>query len=219
MRKLFILLTVAALMACDNDPYDTGTGTYSLMRADFCEAYTGEERAVEYVITDEEDVLILSPTVTASWITQPDTAYRALLYYNVSDDKIVEPLSISNIPVLMPHAAAAYDSIYTDPITFESVWISTSGKYLNIGFYLKNGQDDDEESSLHTIGMVLEGITVNSDTTTTMSLRLYHDQGGVPEYYSSKYYASVPCSYLTTDSVTISFNTYDGEVVKSLALK
>ena len=53
----------------------------------------------------------------------------------------------------------------------------------------------------------------------TASLRLYHDQGGVPEYYSSKKYISLICTELECDSVSISINSYQGETKRVFAIR
>lgn len=51
---------------------------------------------------------------------------------------------------------------------------------------------------------------VNADGTTTQHLTLYHDQGGVPEYYSQRTYVSIPLSDIHADFIILTINTYDG---------
>ena len=47
-------------------------------------------------------------------------------------------------------------------------------------------------------------------------LKLYHDQGGVPEYYTVQRYASIDTKDLgDADVVSITVNTYGGEVTKT----
>ena len=57
------------------------------------------------------------------------------------------------------------------------------------------------------------------DATRTSHLRLYHDQAGVPEYYSTQVYASILTSQIKADSVRISINTYKGPVTKIFSLR
>lgn len=131
---------------------------------------------------------------------------------------MAEPVALSMVPVLSPKAEDSFkDGVRTDPVKFESMWLSAGGRYVNIGFYLKNGSTGDD-NILHTIGMVQRRIVTNDDGTRTVMLQMYHDQGGVPEYYSSRYYVSVPCGEIDGDSVYITINTYDGPVTKKLEI-
>ena len=62
-------------------------------------------------------------------------------------------------------------------------------------------------------------ILTNPDGTSTSYLRLYHDQGGVPDYYSTQVYASLITSEILADSACISINTYKGIVTKAFQIK
>lgn len=223
-KVLAAAVVVPALVfsSCSTDSYEEGTGAYSLTRADFVEVHSASAGTADYVLTDEGETLVLSSPQSVSWLAKADTLYRAVLYYNLLADGKAEAVSLSSIPVLTPRTleemeeqAAADPSktfvMHTDPVKFESLWLSSSGKYLNIGFYMKSGQIDDG-AELHTIGMIDDGITDNPDGTRTAFMRLYHDQGDVPEYYSSKFYVSLLSSAIDADSVAITINTYDGPI-------
>ena len=54
------------------------------------------------------------------------------------------------------------------------------------------------------------------DGTVTALLHFYHNQADIPQYYSNKYYLSVLCDKMTCDSIRLTVNTYDGEVVRTL---
>ena len=209
MRNILLSMALIAAAACETDSYDTGTGKYSYTRADFVEAHTDGKCIIKDVETDDGIRLSLYPEAAPKWTNRPDTVYRALMYYNDKGGGSVEPISISPVPVLTPRPEHEFEDRHTDPVRIESIWLSKSGKYINIGLYLKNGTTD-SGSERHTLGMMRETTTVNDDLTRTARLRLYHDQGGVPEYYSSRYYVSIPCDGIDTDSVTISINTYEG---------
>ncbi len=126
-------------------------------------------------------------------------------------------VSISQVPTLHPKQLKPEETLCTDPVKFESMWISANGKYLNLGLYLKNGSTQGD-SLHHTVGMIRESETTDGDGKRTVSLRLYHDQGGVPEYYSSRYYVSVPCKEIDADSVVVTINTYNGAVERRFSL-
>lgn len=219
MRRIIVAMTAAlTLAACTIDSYDTGTGKYSLTRADFVEAHSDAEGSVDYIITDSGERLTLLPRVSADWIITADSLYRATIYYNKVSDTEAEPINLSSVPTLLPTPAEKFeDGLLTDPVTLESLWVSTGGRWLNIGFYLKVGQIG-EDARLHTIGLIDEGSVTNPDGTVTARLRLYHDQGDVPEYYSSKYYVSIPCAAIAADSAAIIINTYDGPAERRLRI-
>lgn len=217
---IILATTLTVLTACTSDSYDKGNGANSLMVADFVEAYTNSDRTVSTVETDDGTRYSLTHNVSCSWIEKGDTTYRAALYYNKVSDNAAEPVALAQIPVLRLLEPKEGATIKTDPITFESIWTSENGKYLNIGLYLKVGQTDNDEA-LHVISMICEGLKANDDNTTTACLRLYHDQNNVPEYYSSKYYVSLSLSdlrQLNADSVRIAINTYDGDLTRTISI-
>lgn len=133
---------ITTMTACKNDAYDSGTGPLSLTRADFVEAHTGNDCAVDYVLTDDGRKINLSSRLTAGWLNRPDTLYRAVLYYNVSADTeitdntndaaaVAEPVALSMVPVLSPKAEDSFkDGVRTDPVKFESMWLSAGGRYV-----------------------------------------------------------------------------------------
>lgn len=215
--KCCVLVALFALLSCESDSYDKGEGAYSLTQADFVEAHSNSAKAIDRVVTDDGDVYSVTPQPTANWISTADSTYRAVLYYNKVEGNSVEPVAISQVPVLNVFQSEEVDTVKTDPVTFESVWTSKSGKYLNLGLYLKIGQSDDDKAR-QTIGMVFDELHVNDDGTCTAYLRLYHDQGSVPEYYSSKYYVSILRSSIKADSVCLNINTYDGVVSYRIGL-
>ncbi len=218
MRNIMAAMVgLAAFAACQSDSYETGQGPYSLMQADFVEAHTSALGLMDRVETDESHVFSLAQPQEVKWATTPDSLYRALLYYEKANDSVARTVSISQVPTLHPKQLKPEETLCTDPVKFESMWISANGKYLNLGLYLKNGSTQGD-SLHHTVGMIRESETTDGDGKRTVSLRLYHDQGGVPEYYSSRYYVSVPCKEIDADSVVVTINTYNGAVERRFFL-
>ena len=108
--------------------------------------------------------------------------------------------------------------MHTDPVGVESVWAAKSG-YINMSLLLKAGKTDGEDA-VQTLGLVDCGTTVGNDGKRIRHLKLYHDQGGVPEYYTVQRYASIDTKDLgDVDAVSITVNTYSGEVTKTLECK
>lgn len=214
MKAAALLLVLAG---CRHDSYDAGTGDYSLVRGDFVEAYVDGYADVRSMVTDDGDSLVLAAPYAASWATKQDTVYRTMTYYRKVEEGKAEVVSMGQVPVLMPVEAETADDIPTDPLTFESLWLSRSGRYVNVAFWLKTGTDTADSAQRQTVGMVSRGIRRNADGTSVLCLVMTHDQGDVPEYYSRKHYVSIPTSRLPkADSVQLTVNTYQGMVVKSI---
>ena len=219
------LATIAfsiALTACTSEAYDSGDGTNSYLTADLVLLRTAPDKSVRSVQLDDGRELQLSNPFAKDWIERPDTVYRALLYYdktiingsaNANSVSAVRARSVLPVPVLRISAAADVDNILTDPVGFESMWVSKNGSYLNLSLLLKSGKADGD-TSLHTLGVVSNGTTTDADGHRTLHLTLYHDQGGVPEYYTVQQYVSIPTPLLKdADTVELTLNTYNGKKV------
>lgn len=216
-------LSSSLFTSCTQDAYDKGEGKYSLMRADFVEARANAQKEIDQITTDDGELLSASKPFTAKLVVTPDSVYRCILYYNkVRDEKnqyVFEPISIGEVPCPKITPLSELDKeMKTDPVKFESAWLSKTGKYLNLSLYLMTGTTDADDVT-QTLHVIQDTIMTNPDATRTSHLRLYHDQGGIPEYYSAQVYASILTSQIDADSVNISINTYKGEVTKSFSLR
>lgn len=223
----YYLLPITFLTACTSESYETGDGKYSYLRADFGEIHTAKPQQVDYAVNDEGRRISFETAPTVKWAEKGDTLYRALLYYNDLPDKAARSISLQPVYVLAPKAAADVKDPHHDPVTFESAWLSTCQRtdlaiataegerqavthYLNMAFLLKTGQPDDEKAR-QTIGMMSEQADDGS-----LRLTLLHDQGAIPQYYSTRIYTSIPL----TDSqlqrgISLCINTYDGELIRT----
>ena len=208
MRNLLCLLMVFAAVACTQDAYEKGEGAYSEMTAQLADAHVNSDKRVDYVDTDEGEHLMLSQSASAKFITKADTTYRVSFYYKMVEGK-AELLSMGRVTVFSPQVIKA---MKTDPVRMESMWIGRSKKYLNMSFYVMTGTTDDDDVK-QTLGCRRDGVTKNADGTQTLRLTLYHDQGGVPEYYSQRVYVSIPIQGIKVDSISLQVNTYDGEKI------
>ena len=226
-RLIVIIITHLSLLithsSCTQDAYEKGEGEYSLMRADFIEAHANGKKEIDRITTDEGDQYSVTKAFTTKWVTTADSTYRCILYYNKveegNDKYAAEPISIGQVPCPKITPLAELDKpMKTDPVKFESAWLSKTGKYLNLSLYLMTGTTDDEDAS-QTLHVVQDTVMTNPDATRTSHLRLYHDQAGIPEYYSVQVYASILTSQIDADSVRISINTYKGPVTKSFFLR
>lgn len=218
MKKLLsLLIAICTVMACEHDAYDKGDSSYSYLRADFVEACVGTDRQVSYVLTDNNEQLLLTAPYTADWIQTADTIYRAVLYYSLAGQK-AQPVRLSRLStVSITQRQLFKNGEKTDPLKLESVWLSNSKKYLNLSVILKTGVISDD-AEVQKLGMIGDTITTGADGLRTCHLRLFHSQGDVPQYYSQRAYFSVPLSGLQADSLLLQVNTYDGSVTRGFRL-
>lgn len=197
------------LFACETDSYETGQGEYSLTQADICElAVNGQKQGVSFV-TDEGDAYTLKPHYTAKWIETADTTYRTIIYYNKVDASQAEPVSIGEIPTLIPREHWKFKELRQDPIGVESAWLAKSGKYLNLGLLIKTGRIDDKELP-HSVGLAQDTLLTYPDGRSIAYYRLLHSQNGLPEYYTNRRYVSILLPTQRPDTIRLQIETYDG---------
>ncbi len=219
MKKLFRLLVIitvncqlSTLISCTQDAYEKGEGEYSLVRGDFAEAVVNSSKQVTKIVTDDGDELFLTSPYTAKWIVKADTTYRCMLYYNKVEGK-AEIVSMGQVPCATVYPLSQFDKEFkTDPVKFESTWMSKTGRYLNLSLQVKTGTADDT-AAVQSLAVVSDTLITHPDGKQIRSLILHHDQGNVPQYYSTQVYFSIPTDRIDADSVRISINSYDGEVV------
>lgn len=213
-------LCAAMLGACSSAPYDTGDGKYSYLTADFAEAATDASCHVTALTTDNGTTWHVNGTLAPQWATTPDSTYRVIAYYDApgATAAAVSVRSIAQVPTLVPADASTFKKPLTDPVRLESAWTSANRRYVNISLLLMTGQPDDP-GSRQVIGMMAGDTTADAGGKRTLHLTLYHDQGGVPQKYSARQYASIPTAGIDADSVSITVNTYDGTLTRTLAIK
>lgn len=251
------VVAAALLASCTTEQYDSGDGKLSYLRSDFVEACTDAQSRMSSFTTDEQLSLLVEGTPKVSWMTTPDSTYRALVYYAApSSSSAPSPSSASGSSsasgpsssssssasftersaqnlasapvkvfvvnnVLCPKIKRLQTSAppKTDPVSFVALWLSANRKYVNITFDVKTGSSGSDADG-QSIGAVLTDMTRNADSTLTAHITFCHDQGNVPQYYSSRQYASLAVAQMQdADSASIVINSYKGKVVKTIGLK
>ena len=269
------VVAAALLASCTTEQYDSGDGKLSYLRSDFVEACTDAQSRMSSFTTDEQLSLQVEGTPKVSWMTTPDSTYRALVYYAApSSSSAPSPSSASGPSSALgsssatgPSSASGSSSASgpsssssssasftersaqnlasapvkvfivnnvlcpkikrlqtsappkTDPVSFVALWLSANRKYVNITFDVKTGSSGSDADG-QSIGAVLTDMTRNADGTLTAHITFCHDQGNVPQYYSSRQYASLAVAQMQdADSASIVINSYKGKVVKTISLK
>jgi len=205
------------LCSCETESYESGNTQYSYMQADFADAHSSEVGKLDRCTTDEGLQLTFAPEAEAKWVGTADSTYRILAYYDNREvgapsgsatAKTVKPLAISRVPVLTPKAPDEFEGGFkNDPLTLQSCWTSANGRYLNLDLVYKTGIPDDEKA-VQSVGMAIA-----DEQADTITLEVFHDQGGVPEYYSSRMFVSVALNeQLSGKVIRLRVNTYQGTV-------
>lgn len=210
-------LLILLLFSCEMDSYEKGEGKYSQMLADFAEMTIDAQKQGVSFVTDDGDAYRFSTPYTAKWIQTADTTYRTIIYYNKVENAQAEVIAVSTMPTLIPREHWKMKEQPEDPVGFESVWLSKSGKYINLGLLLKSGYVDDDEG-VHAIGLAQDTVLVNADQTRTAYYRFLHDQGDTPEYYTNRRYISILVPQERPDTIRLTITTYDGVIERQFPL-
>ena len=226
-----ICAALLILTSCTTDAYDKGEGEYSLMQAELADVHIDAKGHADYFITDDDERLTVAKTFSNSWMSKTDTTYRAIVYFSritASDREYsssnsaayptAEIVNASRVGVTIPKRLKKAENMKTDPVRFESAWLSKSYHYLNISLYLLCGSTSDKDA-LHVLGCVADTLVTHDDSTRTAYATFYHDQGGQPEYYSQRTYVSIPLDSIPADSLHLTINTYNGPVIKKIRIK
>lgn len=221
LKTTFHIIALVGLLffstSCSNTSYEEGDSKLSYLRTDFADATTDSQGRLSAATTDDGVSLTFTRPMQTSWSNAADSLCRVLLNYNMyangTDSNVVEPLAAKIVYTLQPAKPSVQTQAATDPVSLVSAWKSKNGNYVNLRLGLKTGKasGDDQRQS---IGLALDS-TVTSDGSTTYCLRFLHSQGGVPEYYTTDAYVSIPIKQMTTGSkVRLSLNTYNGWVTR-----
>lgn len=221
LNTTFHIIALVGLLffstSCSNTSYEEGDSKLSYLRTDFADATTDSQGRLSAATTDDGVNLTFTRPMQTSWSNAADSLCRVLLNYNMyangADSNVVEPLAAKIVYTLQPAKPSVQTQAATDPVSLVSAWKSKNGNYVNLRLGLKTGKasGDDQRQS---IGLALDS-TVTSDGSTTYCLRFLHSQGGVPEYYTTDAYVSIPIKQMTTGSkVRLSLNTYNGWVTR-----
>lgn len=205
---------LSLLASCTSERYDSGDGSNSYLTAELALVNTSADGSVRSATLDDGAVVTFSNPFIVDWAQKPDTAYRALVYYDrTSDDMANVPMkarSVVSVPVLAAVDASRVQNIRTDALGIESVWLSANGRYVNLSLLLKAGKTSGDDA-VQTVGIVSYGVQTASDGSRTLRLTLYHDQGNVPEYYTVQRYVSIDSNlFKDADHAELTVNTYNG---------
>lgn len=123
------------LQACKSEPYDTGDGSLSYMKAEMCDIYASNSYVTK-IVTDADVELSFAQGLRLNVVSAADTIVRCMLYYNETPS---EPISIlSSVEVKVIEAA---DTLRFNRNYILSRWESRNKKYINFQLEEKQGVD------------------------------------------------------------------------------
>lgn len=213
-----LLLAASAILtaSCTHDAYETGDGGLSYLRADYADITVSGGKVTD--IQTDDDVHLLTPqTLTVSDRLPADTMLRRLIHYNMTDASApVEILSFTPVSILLPHDKAEITGVKRDPVRLTAAWMGRNRRYINLQLGLMVGNTDGS-SAPQTVQFLRD--STHTAGRGAVFLSLYHDQAGMPEYYTEDMHISLPLASLTpdgmrADTVSVTVNTYSGTVTK-----
>lgn len=210
-------LLLIIMVSCTSEDYDTGDGEYSYLIGEFGQVYTDGEAQITRMVTDNGDEVTFAQPFKREWAATPDSLYRAYVQYErrMDSNGRYRLFGIAQVMVLaFREQADMKEEMKSDPVEWESMWVSHDRRYLNLSLQLMVGSTG-EEQLLQRIGLVRMSAVVRDDGTTVHTLRFFHDQNGVPQYYRSAVYASIPLAALHEgDELVLTIPTYQGDMTR-----
>lgn len=210
------------LVSCTTDTYESGDGDLSYLKAEFALVNTDHEGKIGSFTTDDDTTIPLaSPQYFKN--AKADTVYRAVVYYNANERPVGQIRSLKSVGVCTPFKESDKLTnkpneeqfvMKTDPIEWESMWLSKNRSWVNLSLNLLVGVADGEDE----IGQQALGVRIDREDEHHLYYTLFHDQNGVPEYFTKNTFISFRLDdrMQQGDSVTVTVNTHHGEQQKTI---
>lgn len=220
-KRLSIILltaTVTFVLSCSRDPYESGDGILSYLHADYADITISAGNVTD-ILTDEDIHLTTAKQLTVSHDIPQDTTLRRLIHYTAYEKSSpIEILQLTPVTVVTPHTPEELSTNRQDPLKLTAAWLSRNHRYLNLQLGLMMGNDTDDKSQ-HLLQFACDSI--HTEGKGSIFLSLYHDQAGIPEYYTEDIHISLPLdrlvlpavqqqNILPTDTISLTINTYNG---------
>lgn len=218
--KLFLtclLALVLGLGACTVDTYKSGDNAMSYMTAEMVDMKV-KDRDVISIVNDSNIALPFKKGLSVSQqLARPDTIYRLLMYYNRVGNQPITIYGNDMVSVVKPVQPDAAKTTKTDPVVLKSAWMSYNGKYLNMSLGLIGGVSD---GKTHLIDITNDGCQKDAEGNDCYRFSLRHDQNGIPQYYTSDCFLSLPLAdYTPGTHITLAITTSEGTKEKEFVIK
>ncbi len=220
-RLLSIILlttTIVFVLSCSREPYESGDGILSYLHADYADITISAANVTD-ILTDDNIHLATARQLTVSQDMPQDTTLRRLIYYTTHEKSSpIEILQLTPVTVVTTYTPEDLSTNRQDPLKLTAAWLSRNHRYLNLQLGLMVGNDTDGKSQ-HILQFACDSI--HTEDKGAIFLSLYHDQAGIPEYYTEDIHISLPLSQLVptalqlqntppADTISLTINTYSG---------
>ncbi len=203
---------------CTTDAYDKGDGTYSGLQAELADVSITADGSATGFVTDNDIHYTFDTPVQVAWAKDVDSTYRAAVYFEDLGNGTAQCLSLGRVPTLRPVEHWKMSVKADDPVGYESIWPAGNGRYVNLTLLLKSGEDGSDK--LHSIALAQDTVISHVNGCHTAHYRLYHDQNGLPQYYTDRYYVSILLPDTTQlDTVVLQMNTTAGTMRRTIPVK
>ena len=203
MKKLLILLPILALLCCCEDGDDF---RYPSVLTDYACLVTDAEGLPEELVLDNGNSYSVSlDGEQGEMHYRPDTIYRVISVYELSDEDIVRVYSVSSVFSPIPVPLLHGEILRQDPVYLQSCWMS--GGYLNMVLEVKSLN---VQYNVDFVDTTPEGMQGREFT-------FYHDARGSIEAYRQKLPVSIPLAPFGLhrgDTLRLVINLYDKGITR-----
>lgn len=210
MKRLILYIALCSvLIACSNE----SDYVYPDLITEILDMATDSDGTASALIKDDGTTFSINNTTKIDALS-PDTIYRVLAKYaaDTSTNNGCIVYSTTRCISSYPIPREKFSMTPTDPVTFQSGWIS--GNFLNASIVVQ------VKEQLHAYYFIQDSITNQADGHKSLYLTLLHFRNNDVEGYNKTIYLSVPLHYYEKelnqgDKIYFSVNTYkDGLIQK-----
>lgn len=212
-----LLLCLLLLAACKEEEY-----VYPSVLTEFIDIQTDSSGTITHLLTDKGERYAVQPREGLDGL-RADTTYRTVSIYRFANETTdrTEPevMLYSSQSVIAPYPKKLSeweDSICTDPVDIQSIWLS--GNYLNLILDVRR------KDQAHVFHFIEDSLTAERAGTHTLYLRLYHNSNNDYEAFTDQTYLSVPLRHYRDslhagDKIRFRLNTYkEGETYRDFPI-
>ena len=197
MKRTILLFFLAAFFAsCSED--NSYAPPYQM---DFMDIRTNSLGQGWQAIADNDEVLTLTNPIQG---LQADTVFRYVAVYT-RDGENIQLYQKTRALYAKPSALEPGETLHTDPVKVQSVW--KVARYINCTLLIP------QKDKTHTLGIIDQGVTTNSQGNRIARILLFHDADNDTQAFSGTAYLSIPlqgfAQELTAgqDSIYLSIHT------------
>ncbi|MCE2616820.1 NigD1/NigD2 family lipoprotein [Phocaeicola oris] len=207
MKRLFLYISLCTMLAACSHETDY---IYPNLITEILDMTTDSNGTASTLIKDNGTIFCINNTMKIDGLS-PDSTFRILAKYAINDNNGCTVYSTIRCISPYPIPREKFKMTPTDPVTFQSGWVS--GNYLNASIVVRM------KEQLHSYHFIQDSITSQTDGHKSLYLTLLHFKNNDVEGYNKTIYLSVPLYYYKNilnqgDKVYFSVNTYKNGLIQ-----